>query len=272
MSAVAVRMVRASQAGQIRNASAVAAAVAELGRRLKAGTMSGDEFVAATVGFSQLGHTQATVSMAEFITAWRETQARAGRRWHPPVVDAFDAALPAARAIGTLQELGVLDVASPEGSMVFDKIVGRMAGSIQRDILMSGRHTMELTTMVQGTRYRRVTDGNPCSFCAMLAARSDYRTAESAGSVVGHTHRTVAGLVYSGRRRGRRAVGEKYHAHCGCTVVEVLDEPVEMPGDDEFGDLYQRAADAAGDGSTKTILAKMRELGDGVVNDAARGE
>lgn len=43
--------------------------------------------------------------------------------------------------------------------------------------------------------------------------------------------RTWATEVYSGRRRGSRAVGEKYHAHCGCTVVEVLGDPVQMPGD-----------------------------------------
>lgn len=77
----------------------------------------------------------------------------------------------------------------------------------------AGRDTVEWSAGVQGRSWRRVTDGDPCAFCAMLATRSDYTTKERA-LTTGHTRRH--------KRGGKRPLGSKYHDHCGCTVVEVV--------------------------------------------------
>lgn len=70
--------------------------------------------------------------------------------------------------------------------------------------------------------YRRVTDENPCYFCAMLAARgATYLTAES----FDETNRKIRDIKQNGKVVARRAfVGEgnfKVHDHCQCTLVPV---------------------------------------------------
>lgn len=63
--------------------------------------------------------------------------------------------------------------------------LGHDAATAFRHLLNGGRDTMALSTAANGTRWRLVTGRNPCSFCAMLATRSDYRTKEAAEFVVG---------------------------------------------------------------------------------------
>lgn len=78
--------------------------------------------------------------------------------------------------------------------------MGEMASRAQLDTLNAGRETIRKSS----TSWRRVTDGNPCGFCAMLVSRGPVYTSE----------------------RGAGAGGD-YHTHCGCTV-----EPFEG----SFGD------------------------------------
>lgn len=166
----------------------------------------------------------------------------------------------------------------------FQKIAQNFAVRSHRYALDAGRQTIEFSAAVNGKRWRRITDGNPCAFCAMLSTRSDYRTRESALRVVGRqtgygtaAYRSTGQVRATGATRGSQEMGDKYHNFCGCTVVEVLSEWVFTPAEEAQHELYNRAAKQCDrDGVPRTaqnVLAKMRELDDGsVIHDAVKPE
>ena len=119
----------------------------------------------------------------------------------------------------------------------------QIAGGFYRDYLAPGRDLIDASTLAHpaSVGWRRVTDTNPCAFCAMLATRGPAFTSP-----------TNAGE------------GRRFHAHCGCTVEEVFGtwEPDER--EQRMIDLYQQSAG----GSTKDVLASMRANGQGLIYDA----
>lgn len=255
------QLVRANQVVQIEFGAYVAGLVAEVFELLRTGRISPNEFPAAHLTVERFGHEQAALMMARFIEEYRE--AAAPDQVHArPLLAAFDADAAYGRAKAALDQVTVLDATQVGYDRQFKEIAEQFSVRAARHVLNAGRDTMVFSTAANGTRWRRVTDGNPCAFCAMLATRSDYRTRESALYVVGQ----------SARARGSRSLGERYHDRCGCTVAEVVG-PWE-PNDAERGhaDLYGRALEACeAEGLPRTtgnLLAKMRELGDGVVHDA----
>ena len=135
---------------------------------------------------------------------------------------------------------------------------------------------MIVSAEANGKRWRRVTDGNPCAFCAMLATRSDYTSAFAAQYVVGRGRTTKLGA--RGRRglgvrpRGKRQLGEKFHDHCGCTVTEVLSDWEPNAAERRQQDLYKAAVEACNEAgipaNTKNVLSKMRELDKGALHDS----
>lgn len=62
----------------------------------------------------------------------------------------------------------------------------RMSPSIQRLIADSSRSTVLDACRRGGVRWRRVTDGRPCAFCAMLAARGPVYVSEDTSSFDAH--------------------------------------------------------------------------------------
>ncbi len=91
-------------------------------------------------------------------------------------------------------------------------------GEVARQVLNGGREA--LTESIQATRYClgyvRVSDGNPCAFCAMLIGR---------------------GPVYR-----QEAAFFKAHRKCGCTAEPVYryDQPLPGGGKSErYAELYQ---------------------------------
>lgn len=75
----------------------------------------------------------------------------------------------------------------------------RMVGTTQYLALEGGRQVMQRSIEVdeRATGWARVTDGDPCAWCAMLASRGPvYKAAKTAGDP----------------RRG----GNSYHDHCAC--------------------------------------------------------
>lgn len=92
-------------------------------------------------------------------------------------------------------------------------------GSAARHVLTGGRVThLELVESDQAAiGWIRVTDGDPCYFCAMLASRGPrYRSEQSATRVV--------------RGRGKRAIGDTYHDHCACTAEALFSRSQAWPG------------------------------------------
>ena len=120
----------------------------------------------------------------------------------------------------------------------------KFAGMARRQAMMGGRLTVAATASNdrKAVGWRRVTDGNPCAFCAMLASR---------------------GPVY---RDATSAAGLQYHSHCGCTAEPAYSNKWEPTDDEErFLNAYGEAhAKVAADGKaidTKRLLAEMRRIG-----------
>lgn len=97
---------------------------------------------------------------------------------------------------------------SPQQAM--EAAAVRMAGSTQYLALEGGRNVMRLAIErdERATGWSRVTDNDPCAWCAMLASRGPvYKSAKTAGDP----------------RQG----GNSYHDACACVAVPAftLDEP-----------------------------------------------
>lgn len=104
----------------------------------------------------------------------------------------------------------------------------RMSGAVQRQTMDADRDTTHLTIDANDdiVGWRRVSDGDPCAWCAMLISRGAvYKSRSSATRVVGRR----------GNARGTgpeaRALGQSYHDNDGCTAVPLYaheDEPAEV--------------------------------------------
>lgn len=79
--------------------------------------------------------------------------------------------------------------------------LGEMTTRAHQDTLNAGRGVVQASS----PRWRRVTDGDPCGFCAMLAGR---------------------GPVYHSKLKAGVG-GNRYHGFCGCTA-----EPFDGPADE----------------------------------------
>ncbi|MER5350590.1 hypothetical protein ABT093_09690 [Kitasatospora sp. NPDC002551] len=101
------------------------------------------------------------------------------------------------------------------------------SGAADREALRGGR-TMVSTASRADRRvlgWARVTDENPCAFCAMLASRGIvYRTRDAA---------ILKGFADSGRRSSDvldpEVELEKYHDMCHCTPMAVYSTSAELP-------------------------------------------
>lgn len=110
--------------------------------------------------------------------------------------------------------------------------IGELGSRSQLDVMAAGRETIQQSAPL----WRRVTDGNPCSFCGMLAGRGAVYTSEAAAKGVGGRGKAVvAGKRKAGgqakgiRARGSQSIGSKYHTRCGCTA-EPAESVDESPG------------------------------------------
>lgn len=125
--------------------------------------------------------------------------------------------------------------------------------------LAAGRGMIDQTARQdrRGGRYRRVSDGSPCAFCAMLVSR---------------------GPTYSEETAYFRA-----HRNCGCTAEIVYGEWKPNAKEREWIDSYNRAAREASlvdgrrvapvarEGRTEdTILWRMRRNSPGLFTDGVR--
>ena len=109
----------------------------------------------------------------------------------------------------------------PERALV--AVRGPLALRAQKWALNGGRRTVvESARATRGATWRRVSDGSPCAFCAMLVSRS---------------------LVHSASYR--QPPDFKAHPKCGCTAEEVYGptEPTEV--ERAWIDAYDQAAGQA---------------------------
>ena len=268
-------LIRAHQLAQIDNGALAASMVMELFTEFQRGSLSRDELITALVGTDMLTHNEAVALARQFIADMRDAEGVDGE-----LVDAiFDADASFRRAVGTLADIDQARSRLPvdrDYDAEFWRIAQGLAVRADRAAKMGGRETVMASAEASGRRWRRVSDGNPCSFCAMLVARGDAYTSEKAALyVVGRGTDTSVNRRADGRRRrggqakgvkprGTRGLGEKFHNNCGCTVVEQIGAWMPTAEEQRYIDLYNASAG----GDVSEVLAWMRAGGHGVVNDA----
>lgn len=124
----------------------------------------------------------------------------------------------------------------------------KYSGMMRRQVLSGGRMMIHETTRADknAVGWRRVTDGDPCTFCAMLASR---------GPVYG-SQRNASAIAGSGLR---------YHGDCGCTAEIVYGEWQPSEPEQRYIEEYDKAAQEAEDAGLprvqETVLYRMRNNG-----------
>ena len=230
----------------IRFAGKYAGYYSELGRLWGQGKMNDTQYVRLCVELERAGHDGSAAMAAKFVSDFRKLN---GVDPGLIVYDEFDAAAALARSIATTKIIA----SDPDKA---DETIDRMAVGFNRAVLNAGRDTVEWSAGAQGRFWRRVTDGDPCAFCAMLATRSDYTTKERA-LTTGHTSRH--------KRGNKRPLGSRYHDHCGCTVVEVVGPWEPNRADAGYQKVYEKAREWVDDHglsqSPSNILKAMRTVG-----------
>ena len=247
-------LIREHQLAQINNGALIAALVLE-----------------ALVATDLLGHDAAVRIASRFVTDLRDAEGVGGVL----ALSEFDVGASYGRAIGTVRDLDAARVrieADRDYAAEFWRIIEANAVRADRFAKGGGRETVMASAEASGRSWRRVSDGNPCSFCAMLVSRGDAYTSEDAAlTVVGRGTEVRSGKARRGgqakgrRPRGSRGLGEKYHDHCGCTAVEVIGTWTPTAEEQRYQDAYWAATKACdADGVPRTasnVMKRMREGG-----------
>lgn len=206
-------------------------------------------WLASNVRAAERFHQQSTTSAARYVERYRF--AELGDTDGPLVVPDFDRAavqqellLAGPVRVKLLVQGGMSAASASAGALT------KYQGILGRASMMGGRQVIDGTTSAdrRAIGWRRVSDGDPCSFCGMLCSRGPvYRSAETAG----------------GPGAGS---GMRFHGHCGCTAEIVYGEWKPTEQEQHFIDLYEAAAQEAkrvdGVRTEETVLWRMRRDGD----------
>lgn len=124
----------------------------------------------------------------------------------------------------------------------------KFSGMTTRQVMSGGRLAVAKTGGAdsRAVGWRRVTDGDPCTFCGMLAGRGPIYSSQQRADSVGGT-------------------GLEYHGHCGCTAEIVYGDWEPNDSEKLYIEEYDKAAKQADDaGESRTqqnVLWRMRENG-----------
>lgn len=120
-------------------------------------------------------------------------------------------------------------------------------GVFHEAVLTGGRKTVQAWAKAdtRAIGWRRVSDGNPCTFCAMLVTRGPVYTSEQKALTTGDMR-------------------NKYHPHCGCTVEVVYGDWKPSKLEQHWIDEYYKAAESLPPQTPRTadvVLPIMRKNG-----------
>lgn len=129
------------------------------------------------------------------------------------------------------------------------KAFTKFGGIVSRQVLSGGRGAVNRTERrdSRAKGWRRVSDGDPCTFCAMLCSR---------------------GPVYGSEQKAQQIGGSglQFHGSCGCTAEIIYGEWNPTETEQQFIDSYEAAAQEANDDgqsrTQETVLWRMRHSGD----------
>lgn len=154
---------------------------------------------------------------------------------------------------------GVLDAVGPQAlkrqigmglppAVAYANVRRQVVTEAQKLILGGGRGVVRESGRrdSRAIGWRRVSDGDPCTFCAMLVSRGPAYTSEALALTKG-------------------ATDDPYHPRCGCTVEVIYGDWQPTEAEQVFVDAYfdaAEAADSAGEPRTaETVLHRMRSGG-----------
>lgn len=128
-------------------------------------------------------------------------------------------------------------------------------GMFHEAVLTGGRQTIKEWAKAdkRAIGWRRVSDGNPCAFCAMLVSRGPVYTSEERAKERDKSKRdSEPGTDYA-----------EYHAHCGCSVEVVYGDWQPTEQEQQWIDNYYSVAEQfpKGQKTWTNILPLMRESG-----------
>ncbi len=127
-----------------------------------------------------------------------------------------------------------------------EKALVQAAGDAGRLALNGGRETISETAEADKKvlAYARVTDGDPCAFCAMLASR-------------GPVYRDEWSALY---RIDARGDVDKYHPGCACTLVPIYSKSEAWPGRaKEFEELWKEATKGLSNNDARNAFRRAYE-------------
>lgn len=221
---------------------------------------SGVRWLAENTALASDFYGQAVSTTANYIEQYRAAEGVSGAG--AIVRPSFDAALTSQILLvaGPIRVKNLVG-SGMSGSAALAAAKSGYAGMLRRQVLMGGREAIDQTAAQddQAIGWRRVSDGDPCTFCALLCSRGPvYRSRAQAGDD------PVAGD------------GMRFHSHCGCHAELVYGSWQPNEQEQGFIDSYNRAArqaNAAGDARTQqTVLPRMRESGDFRDSPAVRNQ
>lgn len=204
------------------------------------------EWAALQVLLAQAFHRDSARLAAAYLVAYRQAEAGDLADRMPLEEAGFDAvtSLHRAQMMGPMSKATIAGGTSAEEAI--NAVFWRLIGGWQIPVLAGGRDTIDLSSLAnrESIGWRRVTDAQPCSWCAMLASR---------------------GPAYTSRHNAGQ--GRRWHGSCGCTVEEVFDEWQPTATEQKFIDAYYRAHQP-GD-SVEDVTRKMRAADNGrLLSDA----
>lgn len=180
---------------------------------------------------------------SRYLTAYRAVEAGSPGR----VITGSERLSPQALRFAGPVRVKRLIAGGMDPEQAYEQAFTKFGGIVTRQVLMGGRITIANTASAdrKAVGWRRVTDGDPCAFCALLASR---------GPAFKSRNSTIA-----------QGQGLRYHGHCGCTAEIVYSTWEPTADEQKYVDAYRQAADTVTDRIGRTnlrqILAVMRSNG-----------
>jgi hypothetical protein len=245
---------------QARLSAAVAEAVVGLGAGVDPAHVGRgvEAWLGEMLGLAVVAHDAASSAAVEYVREFRVAEMGASglpvSRPGLDLGDAADAVLWAPRAA----EAAVREGCDPVEA--WDVMVRRLAGRWWRESGNFGREVVSGSALEAGFGWRRVSDGDPCAWCAMLVA-------------AGPVYKTATAALKPAGRRSAVAHPERFHDYCGCSVEEFRGSPGDWLGSMTAAEeaLHGLYVDAGGPGmSARDVVRGMRARGRGVLSDATK--
>lgn len=189
-------------------------------------------WLTASLAAARLNFNQSSDIASTYVSSYQAVEVPGGNevvlqpRFNPQKV-ARDLDLAGPQYIKSL----VRDGMSPEQARMAAQ--SRMMGVSRKHSMGGGRELIDATTGQdrRAIGYRRVTDGDPCTFCALLASRGAHFGSQRAHSVYSSEQTALV----------QASDGGKYHLHCGCTTEIVYGHWEPSQSEQGYIGAYERA-------------------------------